>query len=669
MAYSATPRGTKYALDDEGFIKVIFVTVPHRLPVSLRSSDTEIASDDVQETDESGDWEPSVEDCLPKGALTNITEEAIKKLEYTDMLRLANVFPKAATIIHKLFGLRGVPMRWGRSDSGVVLEKPYRLQEHQILALQWMRKREENSEYGLRGGILSLEMGLGKTVCALVHHLSNKNESFPSLIVASKTVLYEWKSKGIEKFFGDNVRALYFHKDKNFLGKHINTITRSDILEYDFVITTYDTVCSAARKTKIHEEGFEIGDDHSLMKGKIVSVNLRSREQADRPNEVGPGILFCTPWERVVCDESQTFANPETATYKAIMGLYGKYKWCLSGTPLRNYCTDVWSQLRFCGYNGVTRSIEWKRRGLQYMSMHKLRDAIFTMTYADAKIVLPPKSSHINYVILHGRENDVYKFMLKKTKETYDKMMKKMCSFASVLALFTRLRQCAISPYLITSISKREKMTTAKSKADKEALAIIKEMPDGSMSKWCHNKKEAGMGATKIRETVNTLSKIPKKEKALVFSMFTSCLDLIGDTIKEEMPDYSFLQIDGDTVGEERESVLEQFRQDKSVRALFLTYKVGGQGLNLTEATHCIPVEPWWTNAVHRQAETRCYRFGQSAEVHVHNIIVKNTIEERVREIAIGKDAMAAEYLDGTSQSVEKVGLDKYTLGRMLGKY
>ncbi len=56
--------------------------------------------------------------------------------------------------------------------------------------------------------------------------------------------------------------------------------------------------------------------------------------------------------ERVICDESQKLANPKTMTYKCIMAVYGKYKWCLTGTPIRNYETDIWAQLRFCGYKG-----------------------------------------------------------------------------------------------------------------------------------------------------------------------------------------------------------------------------------------------------------------------------------------------------------------------------
>jgi SNF2 family DNA or RNA helicase len=669
MAYSATPHGTKLALDDEGFVKVKFVTttkpkIKVKEKISPKISEEESVTEIPSEPDSVP--EPSISECLPKGTLDNITEAAIKEMDYTDMLRLAYVSPKAQAIVTKLYGLNGIPMRWGYSDKGELLAAPYKINPHQIQALRWMREAEKRGDYGMKGGILGMKMGLGKSLTTEVHILSTPPEGpwFPSLIVASKTVMYEWKNKGIEKFFGNNIKVMYLHTD--FMGKDVKTVTRSDIMEHDLVITTYDAVLSAARSTKYHEEGYEMGDDHSLMKGKIVTVNLRTREQADKPRVYGLGVIFCTPWERVVCDESQTFANPETATYRAVMGIYGRYKWCLTGTPIKNYATDIFTQLRFCGYTGVKRTIEWKRMGLHYMNLHKLRDYIFSMDYQDAKIVLPPKADHTTYITLNDKEKAAYAFIRGKTKALYDKLMKKTCSFASVLAMFTRMRQCAISPYLITSISKREKLSAAKSKADKEALALIKEMSDDSLGKWCYDKKQAGR-STKIMETISILSKIPKNEKVLVFSMFTSCLDLLGDTIKDIMPDYHFLQIDGDVVGTERESILNQFSRDKTVQALFLTYKVGGQGLNLTVAAHCIPIEPWWTDAVDQQAVTRCWRFGQTEKVHVHRVIVKGTIEERVVNITKGKSAMAREYLEGTTKSLEKgVGLSKEMLRKLL---
>ena len=623
-----------YQLDVDGYVVVEFLDKNGKVlstPAFYKSKSMVTGS------------EPSIEDAVDNpyiiAARSNkITETMLRDIDYTTILRLAYLFPSVGLLVTKLYGIRGVPLRWGVFPNGVPLLEPYKLDDHQIKALGWMKEREkltgDPKAFGVRGGILSLTMGLGKTLTALILCLSSAKGRFPTLIIASKTVMYEWKASGAEKFFSRNVKVMYMHKD--YMGKNVLTISRREIMEYDIVVTSYDFICSAGRSTKYHTEGFEMGDDHSLMKGKIFAIHLRSEKQADKPKVTGPGIVFCTPWERVICDESQRFVNPDTATYKCIMGVYGKYKWCLSGSPIKNYDTDIWAQLRFCGYTGVIRALDWKRAGKNKMTEHKLREAVFSMNYVDANIILPPKLEHTIFIELQGREKEVYNYMLGKTRDAFDQMMKKLCSFACVLALFTRLRQCAISPYLITAESKREKSSGAKSKADKQALEMIAKMGvgEGSLGMWVHNKRLSGMMSTKITMTMDRIKKIPNDEKVLVFSMFVSALDILADACREFLPGFEFLQIDGDVVGGERANIIDQFKCDPSIRGLFLTYKVGGEGLNLTEATHCIPLEPWWSPSVCDQAKHRCWRRGQTRPVHVHNIVTKNTIEERVLAIA-----------------------------------
>ena len=665
---SHTPRGTKYALDDEGYVKVEF----HDSDGSKLDMEGLIRSMSRLSL---GKPEPSFLDAIPPQYLKSadqgkLTKEMLLEMDYTDLLRLAAYKP-ASKKIKELVGIRGIPIRWGVDPiTNEALPEPYRLKPHQIKAITWMQGREglkREQIHGLQGGIVTLLMGLGKTLIAIVMALVANKGDFPTLVIASKTVMHEWKTEGVEKFLGSEVRVLYLHKD--FMGKEIDRVTRKQIQTYDLVISTYDTCVSASRKGGYHEECFEMGDEHTLMKGKISAIHLRSLEQANRPTVVGSEVIYCTPWERVICDESQRYANPKTLTYKCIMAIYGKYKWCLTGTPIRNYDTDIWAQLRFCGYNGVTQTIEWKRRGYSKFKEHHLVDAIFTMNYKDANVNLPPKTENEIVIQLQGKQQQAYDYILGQTKKMYDQMMSNLCSFACVLAMFTRLRQCAIAPYLLTAESKREKLKGSQAKADKEAVELLKKMTAGGLGAWCHEKGgEAGIYSGKISEIVNTVSKIPKKEKVLIFSMFTSCLDLLADAFEERLPGFQFVQIDGDTKGMERAELLKQFRTNPEIRGLFLTYKVGSEGLNLTEATHCICIEPWWTSAVPNQAKARLWRTGQKNPVFIHNILVQNTIEEKVVAICKEKEEMAASFLDGTAKPLgKKVGLDKHTLGRILG--
>ncbi len=599
-----------------------------------------------------------------------LTKKAVFDMEYADLLRLATYKP-AAAIIKKLIGVRGVYLLNEHVHKGKLVKT--NIFPHQVETLTWMRAQELSNPkdtHGVKGGIIRLKQGLGKTLTALVHILSNEKGKFPTLIICSKTVMINWKTKGFHKFFGNrenSPKVLYFHS-VHMPAKEMARMTRAQLLTYDIVVTSYD-VCQQVCKREVYDsECFEMGDDHSLMKGKILSVHTRKLSQADRPDRIGTNIIYGTPWERVICDESQKFANPATKIYKAIMAIYGKYKWCLTGTPIRNYETDIWAQLRFCGYTGVEQSNIWKKKGHLVFKEHNLQSAILSMDYDDAGVELPPKHKYLINVELTGKQKEAYEFFLGVARDTYDKMMQNLCSFSCVLAMFTRLRQCAIAPYLTTAESKREKSKGAKAKGDKQALDILKKMNAGTLGQWCHDKYgEAGIYSAKMTEFVDTISRVPEDEKVLIFSSYTSCLDLLADALEERLPEFKFVQIDGDTKGEERETLLEQFMSDPEIRGAFFTYKVGGEGLDMIEATHCVLIEPWWTPAVEEQAESRCHRMGQTRPVHIHNIIATDTIEERVIAICNEKRAMASSYLEGTTRVMEKAKLDKYTLGRMLG--
>ncbi len=659
-------RKSKYALGDDGFAKLIFldangVKIHHSdlSDLSEAKGDSKGKEETVYIAQEGFGFEVSKEhkDLVDQGKLTR---DVLLSMEITTMLRLATYLP-AGKIIEEELGLRGLP-----------LKEPWTLLDHQIQTLTWMRQREAlapSDIFGLRGGVICLNTGLGKTLLSLSLTLTAPKGEFPTLVVASKTVMREWQTEGVQKFFGNNVKILYFHAD--FIGKNINSITRSDVLQYDVVITTYDVCMSACKKYPYHEETYEIGDDHTMMKGRKVAIHHRTREQVDRPKTKGIGILFCTPWERIFCDESQRFVNPKTVTYEVIMALYGEKMWCLSATPIVNQDVDIWSQLRFCGYKGVITALEWKKRSLTTYKLHKLDEAIFTMDYKEAKITLPPKTEYVNLVTLTGKHKVFYDWVLGQTRLAYDEMMKGNIQFACVLAWFTALRQTAIAPYLFTSQSKRDKPSVKAKKHKEEMMAKLKRRFENSdMYKWLVNKNtDSGIESCKIKEITNIIKRIPANEKVLVFSMFTSGTDLLADAIKMVIPDFKYLQVDGAVTGKERARLLDEFRDPNSgVRGLFMTYKVGSQGLNLVQATHCICIEPWWTDATHRQAKARCWRMGQTKEVHVHNVYVRDTIEEKVNEICKSKNEMASSFLDGTEKPLHKApGLDKFTLGKILG--
>ena len=597
------------------------------------------------------DSEHTLLKLVRSGANDQQLREALDDTDFTEMLRLATI-PEIGKLLWKFYKLRGIH-----------INKEFTLFPHQITALRWMGMRESTKIHGIEGGVLSLQMGMGKTLTSLTHILSTKKGEFPSLVIASKTVLCEWFQNGCQKFFKEgSVKTLFLHKD--YLGKELDKITRADIVTYDIVLTTYDTLLSVNRKTNFYESCLEYGDAHSLMNGKIRSVSCKKYLDADKPHFTGAAVIYGTPWHRVICDESQRFANPQTVLYKCVLGVYGKYKWCLSGTPIRNYSTDIWAQFRFCGYNGVDRTVDWVRNGKQRFDSGDLKRAIYYMTYEDAHIELPEIHEHVIEMELDGTQKTMYDCIVKRTMEVYKKMMRGTADFACVLAMFMRMRQCAIAPFLLTQLSKR-----VKGREDDHVVRKI----DSEMSLFCDEKKgEAGFQAVKIRKIIELLNTIPAGEKVVFFTMFTSYLDLVKEAVNEAIPGKKVLKIDGDTKGPDRSAILAEFKADPESTLLLLTYKVGGEGLNITEANHCIYGEPWWTHAVHNQAKARLWRTGQVNDVHVYSLIVKNSIEDRILAICEEKTKMVGEFLGGgcaQENFPKNGGLDKYTLGRMLGFY
>lgn len=577
-----------------------------------------------------------------------ITRENILDYDLTDVLRCSNYNKYLAKKTKEYLNFLPLPIKACDPKNN-----PIKLYPHQIKTLMFMKERESlNSSlvYGLTGGIIRLEMGLGKTLTAITHSLITPSDGvrYPTLIIASKTLLTEWKTNGFEKFFDDRIKVLYLHD--HYTNKlTLSNINKKNICNYDFVVTTYD-VCSVACR---------IG-------------GYCQDEENDTYNKLGSGIdiIYKINWERIILDESQKIANPDTWTFKYILLIKGKYKWCLTGTPVKNYDSDIWAQFRFCGYNGVEKKALWSRGYMDYMRQHCLNDAILNIDYENTHITLPEKIEHTITVEFGDMEQKVYDIIQNKTTGVFSDVICGDDEFSSVFGLFTRLRQCCIAPYLITMESKRERKNIKDEK--KSTDIILNDLKEKSIKEWLLNKDgEAGIYSAKMKKIIEIIKSIPSDEKLLIFSSYTSVLDLLAYTCKKLLKNFKFNQMDGDTSIQDRESIIQNFKENDNMRCLFMTYKVGSEGLNLTNANHVICIEQWWTPTITKQAITRCYRPGQEKNVHVYNIFVKNSIEERVNGVCSSKQDLSNKILGKEIDKSENIQtkLDKLTLGKILGIY
>lgn len=329
------------------------------------------------------------------------------------------------------------------------------------------------------------------------------------------------------------------------------------------------------------------------------------------------------------------------------------------------YSADIWAQLRFCGYNGIERRAEWKRRGAVVFEQHDLRRNINVMHYDTAGIALPANHNHVIDVDLPGMQADIYQQILTRTLDMCVRAMAGHEEVSSVFALFTRLRQCVIAPFLITPQSKRKTGMTD----NQRIKAASEHLSSSAQGAWCLDSMgEAGIRSAKITKIVELIASIPKTEKVLFFSSYTAFCDLLARALDEFLPDFRYVQLDGGTNGADRRTMIDGFREKPWIRGMLVTYKVGGEGLNLIEATHCICGEPWWTDAIHSQARSRIWRTGQTRETHQYFIIARNTIEQRIMEICEAKKQMASAFLDGGLHPLAgSLGLTLKMLAEILG--
>jgi SNF2 family DNA or RNA helicase len=540
-----------------------------------------------------------------------------------------------------------------KNEYGFKLKKGFSLFKHQKESINWMINIEKNNK--IKGGLLSLTMGLGKTLTTLSLCMSDEKITNPNLVVCSKTIAFEWK-KDIDKFFGYNLCPyFYFHNDEN----DIETIEWEHIKDMKIVITTYETVMNIAKKYSLYDNQFIKNERDQI----IGVVNSKKFNEKDLNEIQGGKLLFKINWNRIIADESHRFANPKSKTFYSMMCLFGDKKWCLSGTPLRNYTTDLYSQFRFCGLDDIINSKDFN---IKEYNKRGLSDWILSKSYEDTDIVLPTVNEYTEYITLEDREKEIYEYYEDETKKIYNEFIIGSTNFSSVLTLFLRLRQICVAAYTVLDESARKQ----KSKSDDEknefnlSQIILDKMTKGLVSWIRDTDGTAGINSAKMLKMNSIISKIPKGEKVLVFTNFKKVIDIASLSLMKHNPEKKFLILDGDVTGKKRDIVLDTFRKD-NYDVLFISYKVGSEGLNLTEANNVIMLENWWTPAVMEQAKYRTLRMGQKRNVNIYSIIIDKSIEKRIEEICEHKKKLIDDFMGEKTKDVNK-SLDAAMIGVML---
>ena len=456
------------------------------------------------------------------------------------------------------------------------------LREYQKEGFFWMKKLKDFSF----GGILADDMGLGKTVQTIAFLVDEtKNNGGTSLIVCPASLIYNWESECNR--FAPHLKIAIVTGTKS---------ERKDIIKnyanYNIVITSYD----------------------------LLRRDLPEYESCQ--------------FHTQIIDEAQYIKNQGTQNSKSVKKIHSKYRFALTGTPIENRLSELWSIFDYLmpgflySYHKFKEEIERpivKDNSIKTLQMlhKKIAPFILRRLKTDVLQELPEKIEKVIYAGLEGTQKALYqgqalelkKLLLNQTDTEYEN------GKIQILSYLLRLRQICCDPKLCYNDYEKE---SAK-------LDTCLELIEGG---------------------------IRGNHKILLFSQFTSMLDIIKKKLEEK--NISYYCLTGATSKEERIELVNKFQKD-DVPIFLISLKAGGTGLNLTAADMVIHYDPWWNVAAQNQATDRSHRIGQEKIVTVYQLIAKNTLEEKILHLQKAKANLADQIL-----SVENKSLSSLTKEELL---
>lgn len=465
------------------------------------------------------------------------------------------------------------PVRLGSLEAAL---RPYQQE-----GARWLVER---AAAGL-GGLLADEMGLGKTVqtLAMMEALRLGGDTRPALVVCPSSLVWNWQRE-VARFLPDFRVLGLAGPNRAALFGQIDTS--------DLVVTSY--------------------------------ALLRRDVDAYR------GMEFSA----IVLDEAQHIKNPESQNARAATSLRSGSRFILTGTPVENALTDLWSLFEFLlpGYLGtrsdfrdryeVPLSVPNAPADIRERLARRLGPYILRRKKADILTDLPPKLEQVLEVELTAKQKAAYTAIQRAARDQVDALAEKSDAAArmQVLTALLRLRQTACD------------------------LRLVQPDLDGDPSDF-----SAKLDA--LRELL--AEAIDGGHRVLVFSQFTTMLDRIGAALDADA--LAFCRLDGST--RDRESVVRRFQEDASIPVFLISLKAGGVGLNLTEADTVIHFDPWWNPAVEAQATDRAHRIGQQNVVTSIKLIARDTVEQRVLALQEKKRNLFENALDA-DQLASTLNLD-----------
>jgi len=453
-------------------------------------------------------------------------------------------------------------------DEIKVVKKPRnlkaQLRPYQEQGFQWLHFLHDIAS----GGILADDMGLGKTIQTIALMLSIKSavekdakadgkKKFKALIVAPTSVVTNWERE-LDKF-APSLKHMVWH--------------------------------GSERKERIEEL-----EDADVV---ITSYALLRRDEE---------LLAKLDLTYAILDEAQNIKNPLSATARAAKRLKSQRRLALTGTPIENRLSEIWSIFDFVSPGLLGPLDKFEERYARPIDAGDAKAAtrlratihpfILRRTKSEVAKDLPEKIETDQFCELTGEQSALYGAVLKEVRAQVMGEVERQGlakSHIQILAGLTRLRQAACDPRL---------------------LGLPREFGNEDSGKL-----------VALRDLIQT--SIEGGHRVLVFSQFVSMLSLIRKAMTEDGVAYEYL--DGST--KDRQARVENFQREDGPPVFLISLKAGGSGLNLTAADTVIHFDPWWNPAVEDQATDRAHRIGQTKVVTTYRLIAKGTIEEKILEL------------------------------------
>lgn len=434
------------------------------------------------------------------------------------------------------------------------------------------------------GACLADDMGLGKTIQVLTLLLIMKKQHSterrrPALVILPASLLANWKAE-IERF-APSLQCVFAHpsqmseEDRRALRKS----NQAPSARADVVLTTY---------------------------------SMLTRQD----------WITATNWSLVILDEAQAIKNPTARQSKAVKLLKADARIALTGTPVENRLTDLWSIFDFLcpgllgslnTFGGFIKRLE-QRPSDQYGPLRKLvAPYILRRMKTDRSIIsdLPDKIESQAYCHLSKKQAVLYEKSVKELKEALAKQKDGIARRGLILAFILRFKQICNHP-----------------------------------AHWLGSGEFLPGDSGKFQRLGELCDEIAgRQEKALIFSQFREIIEPLQLFLRSIFGKPGLMLHGGTAVGK-RKTLVDDFQKESGPPFMVLSLKAGGTGLNLTAATHVVHFDRWWNPAVENQATDRAFRIGQVRNVMVHKFVCQGTIEEKIDAMIREKTALAGEILD-----------------------